>query len=64
MHAHYYYRPPRGGFFIDKASDQSEASLPVPRITRMLREIRVFDSMVAIYKANLPHVPYYLRLDD
>jgi hypothetical protein len=62
MHAHY-YRPPRGGFFIDKASDQLEASLPVPRITRMIKEIRVFDSIVAIYKANLPHVPYYVKTD-
>lgn len=63
MHAHY-YRPPRGGFFVAKASDQAEPSLSVPRIATMIREIRVFDSIVAIYKANLPHVPYYIITDD
>jgi len=59
MHAHYRVAGP-AELFIEKASDQVE-SLSVPRITAMIREIRFFDSMVAIYKMPRTHVPYYLR---
>jgi hypothetical protein len=36
------------------------AALEVPVITTMIREIRFFDSMVAIYKTRRQHIPYYL----
>jgi hypothetical protein len=59
MHAHYRNAPPRA-FLIDRPSDQKMAALEVPLITTMMSEIRVFDSIVAIYKTHRDHVPYYL----
>lgn len=63
MHAHYSRLPPRD-FFVIRASDQSFATLDVPLITTMIKEIRIFDSMAAIYKSPTGHVPYYLRSED
>ncbi len=59
MHAHYQQGSPEL-FLVAKASDQSMAALEVPIITTMIREIRFFDSMVAIYKARRPYIPNYL----
>jgi hypothetical protein len=63
MHAHYQKAPP-GAFMIDKASDQPMAALEVPLITTMIKEIRIFDSIVAIYKTHREYVPYYLRMEE
>lgn len=59
MHAHYQQGSPES-FLVAKASCQSMAALEVPIITTMIREIRFFDSIVAIYKARRQYVPYYL----
>ena len=61
MHAHY-RRASAAAFFIDKPSDQPMADLEVPLITTMIKEIRFFDSIVAIYKTRREYIPYYLRL--
>jgi hypothetical protein len=60
MHAHYQRAPP-AAFLIDKPSDQPMAALEVPLITTMIKEIRVFDSIAAIYKTHREYVPCYLR---
>ena len=60
MHAHYGCAPP-AAFMINQASDQPMASLDVPRVTTMIKEIRFFDSIVAIYKTRRTYIPYYLR---
>jgi hypothetical protein len=59
MHAHYLQGSP-GLFMVAKASHQSMAALEVPIITTMIREIRFFDSIVAIYKTRRQYIPYYL----
>ena len=59
MHAHYQRASPEM-FMVAKASHQSMATLEVPSITTMIREIRFFDSMVAIYKTRRQYIPYYL----
>jgi hypothetical protein len=61
MHAHY-RRASAAAFFIDKPSDQPMIALEVPLITTMIKEIRFFDSIVAIYKTRREYIPYYLRL--
>jgi SAM-dependent methyltransferase len=62
MHAHY-RRASAAAFFIDKPSDQPMVALEVPLITTMIKEIRFFDSIVAIYKTRREYIPYYLRLE-
>jgi hypothetical protein len=59
MHAHYQQGSP-ALFMVAKASHQSMAALEVPIITTMIREIRFFDSIVAIYKTRRQYIPYYL----
>jgi len=59
MHAHYQQGSPEL-FLVAKASYQSMAALEVPIITTMIREIRFFDSIVAIYKTRRQYIPYYL----
>jgi hypothetical protein len=59
MHAHYQQGSP-DLFLVAKASYQSMAALEVPIITTMIREIRFFDSIVAIYKTRRQYIPYYL----
>ncbi len=59
MHAHYRSALPEA-FLINKASDQPMAALEVPLITTMIKEIRIFDSIVAIYKIHREYVPYYM----
>jgi hypothetical protein len=59
MQAHYRNAPP-AAFLIEKASAQPSVAVEVPIITTMIKEIRFFDSMVAIYKTRRDHVPHYL----
>ena len=59
MHAHYRSSTPED-FLIYPPSSRATSALDVPQITTMIREIRFFDSIVAIYKARLDHVPYYV----
>jgi len=63
MHAHYRGASPVD-FLIDTPSARPTLEIEVPRITTMIKEIRFFDSMVAIYKSRLGYVPYYLRPND
>jgi hypothetical protein len=60
LHAHYRSASP-AAFMVQQASDQPNTSLDVPLITTMIREIRILDSVVVIYKTHRAHVPYYLR---
>ena len=59
MHAHYQRGSP-DLFLVANASDQPIETLQVPVITTMIREIRFFDSIVAIYKTRRQYIPYYL----
>ena len=59
MHAHYQRGSP-DLFLVANASHQSMAALEVPIVTTMIREIRFFDSIVAIYKTRRQYIPYYL----
>lgn len=59
MHAHYRSSAPIE-FLSGQPSTRTTTAIEVPRITTMIREMRFFDSMVAIYKANLAYVPYFL----
>jgi hypothetical protein len=61
MHAHYQRAAPQA-FLINKPSDQPMAALEVPLITTMIKEIRFFDSIVAIHKTHREYIPYYLRV--
>jgi hypothetical protein len=63
MQAHYSSASPTD-FLIERPSAQPNLAIEVPRITTMIREIRFFDSIVAIYKARREYVPYYLRTDE
>jgi hypothetical protein len=63
MHAHYRSAPP-AAFLLANPSDQPMAALEVPLITTMIKEIRVFDSIVAIYKTDRKYIPYYVRSRD
>jgi hypothetical protein len=58
MHAHYRQGSPES-FLVAKPSYQPKA-LEVPIVTTMIREIRFFDSMVAIYKTRRQYLPFYL----
>lgn len=60
MHAHYQRAAPQA-FLTSKPSDQPMAALEVPLITTMIEEIRIFDSIVAVYKTHREYIPYYLR---
>jgi hypothetical protein len=59
MHAHYQRGSPEL-FLVASASQQPMAALEVPIITTMIREIRFFDSMVAVYKTRRRFIPHYL----
>jgi len=60
MHAHYQKAAPQA-FLMNNPSDQPMAALEVPLITTKIKEIRFFDSIVAIYKTHHEYIPYYLR---
>jgi len=59
MYAHYRGASP-DDFLIATPSARPTSAIEVPRITTMIREIRFFDSIVAIYKAHHEYVPYFL----
>jgi hypothetical protein len=58
MHAHY-WRNPLPTWTAELHSGSSLA-VEVPEITTMIKEIRFFDSIVAIYKTRRRHAPRYI----
>jgi spermidine synthase len=58
MHAHYWETPLSA--WNTELQSGSSLALEVPQITTMIKEIRFFDSMVAIYKTRRVHAPRYL----
>ena len=58
MHAHY-WKTPLSAWSAGSTSGSSLA-LEVPEITTMIKEIRFFDSIVAIYKTRRLHAPRYI----
>lgn len=63
MHAHYRGASPVD-FMIDRPSARETSVLEVPRITTMIKEMRFFDSIVAIYKARREYVPYFISVAE
>jgi len=63
MHAHY-RAAPQDEFLVNSASDQPIAALEVPLITTLIKEIRVFDSMAAIFKTRRSYIPHFLSTPD
>ena len=63
MHAHYRNSTPVD-FLTDPPSARAISVLEVPRITTMIKEMRFFDSIVAIYKTRREYVPYYLSTPE
>jgi hypothetical protein len=63
LHAHYKRAGP-DKLFVTRPSDHPMVAIDVPRITTMIREIRFFDSIVAIYKAQGEHAPFNIRMDN
>lgn len=62
MHAHYAATGPND-LLVDKPSDQEISAIDVPRLTTMIKEIRFFDSIVAIYKTRSKYAPFLVRRD-
>jgi hypothetical protein len=54
MQAHY-----TGAWLVDWNNERAGAPLAVevPEITLMIKEVRVFDSMVAVYKTKQRYLP-------
>jgi SAM-dependent methyltransferase len=63
MHAHYRCASPPE-FLIDKQSTRDIVAMDVPQITTMIREMRFFDSIVAIYKTRRAYVPYFVSVRE
>jgi hypothetical protein len=63
MHAHFRNSTP-GDFLICPPSYRTTSAIDVPQITTMIREMRFFDSIVAIYKSRSEYVPYYVGTPD
>jgi len=63
MHAHYRSSTPED-FLTRPPSARTTSDLEVPHITTMIREMRFFDSIVAIYKCRQEYVPYYLSTPE
>jgi hypothetical protein len=59
MHAHYRSSTPED-FLTYPPSARTTPAVDVPQITTMIREMRFFDSIVAIYKVRRAYVPYYV----
>jgi hypothetical protein len=59
MHAHY-----TRAWFDDWNRESVGASLvvEVPEITLMIKEVRVFDSMVAVYKTRQQYLPRMVEI--
>jgi SAM-dependent methyltransferase len=58
MHAHYWKNPLP--VWTEQARSGSILTVEVPEITTMIKEIRIFDSIVVIYKMRRPHAPRYI----
>ncbi len=58
MHAH--YRQADLSAWLREAQSSARLVLEVPEITTMIKEIRFFDSMVAIYKTRRAQMPRYI----
>ena len=58
MHAHYWET--RLPTWTAESESGASLALEVPEITTMIKEIRFFDSMVAIYKTRRLHAPRYI----
>ncbi len=58
MHAHYWQN--QLPVWVEQAQSGSALTVEVPEITTMIKEIRFFDSMVAIYKTRRAHPPRYI----
>jgi hypothetical protein len=63
MHAHYRSSTPVD-FLTEPPSARATSALDVPRITTMIKEMRFFDSIVAIYKTRREYVPYSLSTPE
>lgn len=59
MHAHYW--DTRLPAWKAEAASGASLALEVPRMATLIKEIRYFDSMVAIYKTRRPHVPRWIE---
>ena len=64
MNAHYRGAPPSAFLTTDQPSARMTLALEVPRITTMIKEIRFFDSVVAIYKTRREYVPYFISTPE
>jgi hypothetical protein len=58
MHAHYWET--QLSTWMAESESGSSLALEVPEITTLIKEIRFFDSMVAIYKTRRLHAPRYI----
>jgi hypothetical protein len=63
MQAHYRSSTPVD-FLTHPPSARATSALDVPQITTMIREMRFFDSIVAIYKARREYAPYYVGVPE
>jgi hypothetical protein len=59
MHAHYWKTTLSA--WHEELQTGSNLVLEVPEITTMIKEIRFFDSIVAIYKTRRPHAPRWIE---
>ena len=62
MHA-LYQRASPVDIFVASPPDHPLAAFEVPRVATMIREIRFFDSIVAIYKTRRENAPFTIRMD-
>jgi len=60
MHAHY-SRAALAEWLLESDSESDQLSLDVPVIATMIKEIRVFDSIVAIHKTRREYLPRLLN---
>jgi hypothetical protein len=60
MHAHY-TRATFSEWLLESGSESHQLSLDVPMIATMIKEIRVFDSIVAIHKTRREYLPRVLN---
>jgi hypothetical protein len=58
MHAHYWKNTL--DIWTEQLESGSHLAVQVPEITTMIKEIRFFDSIVAIHKTRRMHAPRYI----
>jgi hypothetical protein len=63
MHAHYRSSTPYD-FLLFPPTERTTTALDVPQITTMIREMRIFDSIIAIYKTRHEYVPYSVEIPE